>query len=157
MGTLGWREAQCADDTADGYGDDWHEPSCTCPDPWCPDYARCGLCDGEVVILDDDPAFCPARRHDRDADQRLQGSSAMIARAVAAAKRLARLYVIATQTLLLMLLMLAALVVWIASLWAPLYLAATRSPWFLALCALVPLTTMALLAPFIETRKRLEP
>lgn len=37
---------------------------CTCPDPWCPEHARCGGCGGEVIILEGDPAFCPACGHD---------------------------------------------------------------------------------------------
>jgi hypothetical protein len=36
------------------------DPKCTCPDPWCPIHAVCGACGGEVIILPDDPAFCPA-------------------------------------------------------------------------------------------------
>lgn len=38
--------------------------TCICPDLWCPTHARCGLCDGPVIITDDDPAFCPACGHD---------------------------------------------------------------------------------------------
>ena len=34
--------------------------ACTCPDPWCPAHARCGACGGKVIVLDGDPAFCPA-------------------------------------------------------------------------------------------------
>lgn len=40
------------------------EPKCTCPDPWCVEHARCGACGGEVYIMEDDPAYCPACGHD---------------------------------------------------------------------------------------------
>ena len=32
----------------------------TAQDPWCPLHARCGACGGEVIIILDDPAFCPS-------------------------------------------------------------------------------------------------
>ena len=31
---------------------------CTCPDPWCVQHARC-VWGHELIICDDDPAFCP--------------------------------------------------------------------------------------------------
>ena len=34
------------------------EQSCTCPDVWCPQHARC-RCGSELIITGDDPAFCP--------------------------------------------------------------------------------------------------
>jgi hypothetical protein len=37
--------------------------SCTCPDRWCHDHARC-ICGSELIIADGDPAFCPACGHD---------------------------------------------------------------------------------------------
>jgi hypothetical protein len=38
--------------------------SCTCPDPWCIEHARCGACGGEAIVTPDDPAFCPSCGHD---------------------------------------------------------------------------------------------
>lgn len=35
------------------------EETCTCPDPWCVQHAVCGICGTQVIIMDDDPAFCP--------------------------------------------------------------------------------------------------
>jgi hypothetical protein len=36
---------------------------CTCPDPYCPEHARC-VSGHKLIILDDDPAFCPTCGHD---------------------------------------------------------------------------------------------
>jgi hypothetical protein len=36
---------------------------CTCPDPYCKEHARCIL-GHELIIVDDDPAFCPDCGHD---------------------------------------------------------------------------------------------
>lgn len=40
------------------------EENCICPDPWCVKHAVCGLCSTKVLIMDDDPAFCPDCNHD---------------------------------------------------------------------------------------------
>lgn len=72
-------------------------------------------------------------------------------------KRIAQLYVDLAGAFLLMLLMASAIALWLASLWAPLYLAANHSPWFLLLLLLAPLTTVAMLTPFTEIRRKLEP
>jgi hypothetical protein len=72
-------------------------------------------------------------------------------------KRIAQFYVDLVGAFLLMLLMASAIALWLASLWAPLYLAANHSPWFLLLLLLAPLTTVAMLTPFTEIRRKLEP
>ena len=36
---------------------------CVCPDPYCPEHARCVM-GHELIILPDDPAFCPDCGHD---------------------------------------------------------------------------------------------
>jgi len=36
---------------------------CICPDLYCLEHARC-RCGSELIILDDDPAFCPDCGHD---------------------------------------------------------------------------------------------
>lgn len=37
--------------------------ACTCPDRWCTVHARC-IWGHELIICDDDPAFCPTCGHD---------------------------------------------------------------------------------------------
>jgi hypothetical protein len=69
-------------------------------------------------------------------------------------KRIAQLYVDLAGAFLLMLLMASAIALWLASLWAPLYLAANHSPWFLLLLA--PLTTVAMLTPFTTIATRVD-
>jgi hypothetical protein len=71
-------------------------------------------------------------------------------------KRIAQLYVDLAGAFLLMLLMASAIALWLASLWAPLYLAANHSPWFLLLLLLAPLTTVAMLTPFTTIATRVD-
>jgi hypothetical protein len=40
-----------------------NDQPCTCPDPYCALHARC-ISGHELIILDDDPAFCPTCGHD---------------------------------------------------------------------------------------------
>lgn len=37
---------------------------CTCPDPYCPEHARCVMGHDDLIIEPGEPAFCPECEHD---------------------------------------------------------------------------------------------